>query len=43
MDSAVDTAETPLEGRGSRSLPFGSGFAIAAGSLVTGFGFASSA
>jgi hypothetical protein len=42
MDSAadfVDAAETPLEGRGPRSLPFGSGFAIALGSLITGFGF----
>ena len=39
MDSAVDTAETPLESHGPRSLPFGPGFAIAFGALVTGFGF----
>ena len=43
MDSAdfVDTAETPLESHGARSLPFGPGFAIAAGALITGFGFVS--
>jgi hypothetical protein len=34
----VDTTETPLENHGPRSLPFGPGFAIALGSLITGFG-----
>ena len=35
---SVDTAETPLNYHAPRSLPFGSGFAIAFGSLLTGFG-----
>lgn len=38
MDSAadlVDTARTLLPGRGARSLPFGSGFAIVLGALIT--------
>jgi len=41
MDSAadlVDTARTLLPGRGARSLPFGSGFAIVLGALITGGG-----
>ena len=37
---SVDTAETPLNDHAPRSLPFGPGFAIAFGSLITGGGLA---